>query len=52
MGGQIALGGIPPEEYRSCITQIYSVKFMGLLQIGGQPKKFLRNFSDFFSEIY
>jgi hypothetical protein len=48
MGGQIALRGIPPEEYRACITQVFPVKFMGLL-----PKKYSPNiFQVFFSEVY
>ena len=29
LGSQIALRGIPPEEYRPCITQVFRVTFQG-----------------------
>ena len=48
MGSQNALGGIPPEEYRACITQVFPVKFMGLLSDRGParniPQIFFRLF--------
>jgi len=46
LGSQIALRGIPQEEYRACITEVLQESFHGT----PTPEKFPKYFSDFFSE--